>query len=43
MKALSSILLMLICINLTFAQNLKIASPTEVKALGFDQKVFGKS
>ena len=40
MKALSSILLMLICINLTFAQNLKIASPAEVKALGFDQKVF---
>jgi CubicO group peptidase (beta-lactamase class C family) len=40
MKALSSILLMLICINLAFAQNLKIASPAEVKALGFDQKVF---
>jgi CubicO group peptidase (beta-lactamase class C family) len=40
MKALSSILLMLICINLTFAQNLKTASPAEVKALGFDQKVF---
>jgi CubicO group peptidase (beta-lactamase class C family) len=40
MKALSSILAILICINLTFAQNLKISSPAEVKALGFDQKVF---
>jgi CubicO group peptidase (beta-lactamase class C family) len=40
MKALNSILALLLCINVVSAQNLKVASPDEVKALGFDQKVF---
>lgn len=40
MKALSFIFVLLLCINLATAQNLKIATPAEVKALGFDQKVF---
>lgn len=40
MKVISSILAVLLCVNLSTAQNLKIASPAEVKALGFDQKVF---
>ncbi len=40
MKVISSILAVLLCINLATAQIPKIASPAEVKALGFDQKVF---
>jgi hypothetical protein len=40
MKAITSIFVLLLCINLASAQNLKIATPAEVKALGFDQKVF---
>jgi hypothetical protein len=40
MKVTSSIFALLLCINLASAQNLKIATPAEVKALGFDQKVF---
>jgi hypothetical protein len=40
MKATSSIFALLLCINLASAQNLKIASPAEVKVLGFDQKIF---
>ena len=37
MKVISSILAVLLCINLATAQIPKIASPAEVKALGFDQ------
>jgi len=40
MKVLSSILLVLLGIHFANAQQIKIASPTEVKAMGFDQKVF---
>jgi len=40
MKVISTILAVLLCINLATAQILKVASPAEVKALGFDQKVF---
>jgi CubicO group peptidase (beta-lactamase class C family) len=40
MKAISSIFALLLCINLASAQNPKIATPAEVKALGFDQKIF---
>ena len=40
MKLTSSIFALLLCINLASAQNLKIATPAELKALGFDQKVF---
>jgi CubicO group peptidase (beta-lactamase class C family) len=39
MKFISTILAVLLCINLATAQNFKVASPAEVKALGFDQKV----
>ena len=40
MKVISTILAVLLCINLGSAQNLKVVSSAEVKALGFDQKVF---
>jgi len=40
MKVIASIFALLVCINLASAQNPKIATSAEVKALGFDQKVF---
>jgi CubicO group peptidase (beta-lactamase class C family) len=40
MKAITSIFVLLLCINVVSAQTPKIATPAEVKALGFDQKVF---
>lgn len=40
MKAILSIFPLLLCINLVSAQNLTIATPSEVKALGFDQNIF---
>lgn len=40
MKVAYSILAVLFCINIAAAQNFKVATPAEVKALGYDQKVF---
>jgi len=40
MKVIASIFALLVCINIASAQNPKVATQAEVKALGFDQKVF---
>jgi CubicO group peptidase (beta-lactamase class C family) len=40
MKVAYSILSVLFCLQVASAQNFKVATPAEVKALGYDQKVF---